>query len=203
MLPLGPNCQYFVRYGIESWLSDSDDDQPGHLMQIEGVIHCSSPDSDDGVVCGRLRAYVLRAREMMENGGFDQSTWVENDELDDIATTIYSQRGEWADCVKSLWSDISNMDVFVIEEIFIERPHRRTGLGLAIADKTIAAFGRGCGLVVISPWPTEVRNRADDDEARIAHQKIGKYSQRLGFKQIPGTDMWAKSMEHVADRSSN
>lgn len=202
MFQLGPNCRYFIRYGVESWLGDTED-EPSHLFQIEGVVLCSPSDGEDGVVCGRLRAYVLRAEEMMESGKFDRDAWAEEDELDEIATTVFSPQGDWSDAVKSLWSDIDSMDVFVIEEIFIDKPHRKAGIGLAIADRTISAFGRGCGLVVVSPWPTEVQNRKDDEEAKVAHQKIGKYSQRLGFKQLPGSDMWVRSLEHRMERDSN
>jgi hypothetical protein len=202
MNQLGPNCRYFVRYGIESWIGDTED-EPGHVFQIEGVVLCSTSDDDDGTVCGRLRAYVLRTEEMMEGGRFDRDAWADEDELDDVATTVYTSNGDWADGVKTLWSDIDSMDVFVLEEISLEKPHRKAGLGLAIADRTISAFGRGCGLVVISPWPTEVQNRGDEEEAKIAHRKIGKYSERLGFRPIPGTDMWARSLEHKMTRDAN
>jgi hypothetical protein len=93
--------------------------------------------------------------------------------------------------------------VLVIEEVFLEKAHRKAGLGLLIADRTISIFGRGCGLVVVCPWPTEVENRGDEEEARAAHQKIGNYSKRLGFKNMHGSDLWVRSLEHALERESS
>lgn len=199
---LAADSRYFIRYGVESYLGDIDEDGR-HALQIEGIVLCSSSDGDDGTVCGRLRAYILRTKEMIESSGFDIDAWEDEDELDDIAKAVYTTTGGWSDEVKAAWPDIDSLDVLVIENIFLEKPHRGAGLGLVIVDRTISLFGRGCGLVAISPWPTELDNRGDEEEARIAHGKIGKYSQRLGFKGVAGTDMWARSLEHVADRNSN
>jgi hypothetical protein len=199
---LAPDSRYFIRYGVESCLGDVDDDGK-RSVQIEGIVLCSSSDDDDGTVCGRLRAYILKTEEMIEADGFDIDAWEGEDELDDIARSIYTTSGSWSDEVKSVWPDVESMDVLVIEDIFLEKSHRRLGLGLEIADRTISVFGRGCGLAVICPWPTEVEDRNDEDEAKLAHRKIGKYSQRLGFKSVLGTDLWARSLEHVVDRDSN
>ena len=201
MNPFGSNLRYFIRYGIESWLGDAD--ESSHMFQIEGIVLCSSTDGDDGTVCGRLRAYVLRTEEMIEDNKFDRDAWAEEEELDDVAMAVYTTDGDWSDDIKILWNDIDRMDVFVIEEIFIEKPHRKMGIGLAVVDQTIATFGRGCGLAVISPWPTEVINRADEEEANLAHDKIGKYSERLGFRQIADTDLWGKSLEHDMEREDS
>ena len=199
---LGSDARYFIRYGVESWLGDVDEDG-GYSVQVEGIVLCSSADGDDGTVCGRMRAYILKTEEMIENGKFDIDAWADEDELDDVAKAIYTTSGAWSDEIKSEWPNVESMDVIVIEDIFIEKPHRRLGLGLVIADRAISLFGRGCGLAVISPWPTEVENRGDEDEAKLAHGKIGKYSQRLGFRNVPGTDLWARSLEHVMERTSN
>jgi hypothetical protein len=199
---LAPDSRYFIRYGVESCLGDLDEDGK-HFVQIEGIVLCSSSDDDDGTICGRLRAYVLKTEEMIENEEFDIDAWVEEDELDDIARAVYTTHGTWSDEIKLAWPDISSMDVIVIEDIFLERPHRRMGVGLVAVERTISLFGRGCGLAAICPWPTEVENRGDEEEAKIAHRKIGKYSQRLGFKSVEGTDLWVKSLEHVVVRDSN
>lgn len=202
MYRLTPDSRYFIRYGIESCLGDVDDDGK-YSIQVEGIVLCSSSDDDDGTVCGRLRAYILKTEDMIEAEGFDIDAWEGEDELDDVARSIYTTSGTWSDDVRSVWPDVTSMDVLVIEDIFLEKPHRRMGIGLAIADRTISVFGRGCGLAAISPWPSEVENRDDEDEAKQAHRKIGKYSQRLGFKIVPGTDLWVMSLEHVIDRDSN
>lgn len=191
--------QYFIKYGVESWLGDDDST---YLLQIEGVV-LYSPADQEGVVCGRLRAYVLQAEEMIQCGRFDVEAWEDEDELDDIAKTIYTDTGSWSAGIKAVWPDVENLDVLVIEEIFLEKEHRRVGLGLLIADRTISVFGRGCGLVVVSPWPTEVENRGDEEAHKAAHRKIGSYSQRLGFKSVPGSDLWARSLEHAPERNGS
>lgn len=202
MYRLSPDSRYFIRYGIESFLGDVDGEGK-HFIQIEGIVLHSSADDDDGTICGRIRAYVLRTEDMIENDEFDINAWDDEDELDDIAKSIYTPSGMWSDEIKFVWPDVSSMDVIVIEDIFLERNHRGMGLGLVVAEKTISMFGRGCGLVVVCPWPTEVENRDDEEEAKLAHLKIGKYSQRLGFRCVSGTDLWARSLEHVVNRDSN
>ena len=199
---LGKDGGYFVKYSVESWVGDVGVES-GYLLQIEGVVLSSDLTEDSGAICGRMRAYVLMANEMIDGGSFDRSVWDDNEELDDISKLVYTDGGGWSDCAKETWPDVDSMDVLVIEEIFIEKPHRKMGLGLAIADRAISIFGRGCGMVVISPWPTEVDNRGNEEEARVAHGKIGKYAQRLGFKMVIGTDLWAKSLEHEIERESN
>lgn len=198
MYQIGQDGRYFVKYGVESWLGD---DSP--LLQIEGVVLYLPVDEEDGVVCGHLRAYVLQAEEMIQHGKFDRDAWEEDDELDDIAKTIYTETGSWSAGIKATWPDVESLDVLVIEEIFLDKPHRRAGLGLLIADRTISIFGRGCGLVVVSPWPTEVENRGDEEEAKLAHRKIGSYSQRLGFKNMSGSDLWVRSLEHTLERDGS
>lgn len=190
--------QYFVKYGVESWLGSEDE---GSKIQIEGVILHASDGSEDGEVCGRIRAHVLLASKDFDE--FDRDAWSEDDELDDIAKAVYDEFGGWSDAVRSLWDDINSIDVFVIEEIFLDKKYRGGGLGLVIAERTIALFSRGCGLAVVSPWPTEVTTVGDEDEARAAHRKIGRYSERLGFKNIPNTDLWARSLEHCMTQGSN
>lgn len=199
MYQIGQDGRYFVKYGVESWLGDDDST---YLFQIEGVV-LYSPGEDDGVVCGRLRAYVLRTEELIEQGKFDLDAWSDDDELDEIAKAIYTETGSWSAGIKATWPDVEKMDVLVIEEIFLDKAHRKAGLGLLIADRTISAFGRGCGLVVVSPWPTEVENRGDEEEAKIAHRKIGNYSQRLGFKNMSGSDLWVRSLEHTLERNGS
>lgn len=201
MYPIGQNGQYFVRYGVESWLGGPEDD--AFSIQIQGVILHASEDSEDGDVCGRVRAHILLAESRTGPEDFDRNAWVEDDELDDIAKAVFTPSGSWSDAVRSLWDDINSIDVFVIEEIFLEKPYRGFDLGLAIAERTISLFARGCGLVVVSPWPTEVTSPGDEDEMRTAHRKIGKHSERLGFRNIPHTDLWARSLEHPITRDSN
>lgn len=139
----------------------------------------------------------------MDSENFDRDAWSEDDELDGIAKAVFTSTGAWSDAIRSLWDDINNLDVFVIEEIFLEKQYRGTDLGLAIAERTISVFGRGCGLVVVDPWPTEVEHPGDEDEMRLAHRKIAKHSERLGFRNIPNTDLWARSLEHSMTRNSN
>jgi len=141
---------------------------------------------------------------MLEDQNFKIDTWHEDDELHDIAQSIYTFSGQWTEVLGATWPNVESMDVLVIEDIFLENSHRGAELGLVVADRTIAIFGRGCGLAVICPWPTELKD-CDDEEnaAEHAHSRLGEYAERIGFKAIEGTDLWAKSLEHFIERSSN
>lgn len=196
------NDEYAVKYGIDSQLDNMSNDN-SYLVKIDGVIIHTSTKGGPEVVCGHLRAYRINANEMIADQRFDVGAWHEDEELDDIAQSIFTYHGAWSDELTSAWPDVNSKDLLVIENIFLEDAHRGAELGLIIADRTIALFGRGCGLAVICPWPTELQNRNDEEATQYAHRAIGTYSQRLGFKQIEGTDLWAKTLEHIIERESN
>lgn len=192
ILSLESGERYFVRFGVESWLMDHHENDSSSFFQIDGVILYVPEGSELEITCGRVRAYVMRASECSDASGFNIDMWEDNEELDDIARAVYRTDGMWTKEVALLWPDIENTDVFVIEEIFLDAPHRGSDLGLCVAERAITVFAGGCGIVAICPWPSEMIDHDDDDEARSSHARIGKHFERLGFQKIPRTNILAR-----------
>ena len=197
--------QYFVRYEVESWLA-LDSEGEGYATKIYGsILYQESEDDEDGMSCGHIRITHLRCDQMAANDDFDPRGWsqAEGDEMAEIARAIYRKDGSWTTAVSEMWGSIELADLLVINEIELEKEHRGRGVGLQVAGRTIDLFGGPCGLVALCPWPTEIADSKDEEAARRAHRKLARYSERLGFKQIAGSDVWARSLMHEISREEN
>lgn len=198
------DCEYFVRYEVESWLQQDSSDE--YLVKIYGSIMRSEDENDEeGVQCGHIRASHLRCEAMMENDDYDPRGWgnYDSEELTEITKALYRSSGEWSRPLEDMWGAIEPMDLLVINEIELNVEHRGRGIGLQVTARTLDLFGNSCGVAALCPWPTEVEDPNDEMSARRAHHRIAKYSERLGFKNLAGTDVWVRSMVHRIDRIDN
>ena len=196
--------RYFVRYEVESWL-DLDADEEAYATKIYGtVLYQEDDDDDEGVPCGYIRVTHLRCAEMMANDEFDPRGWAaaDSDEMGEIARAIYRKDGRWTSAIEKQWGDIDVFDLLVINEIELKPEYRGRGLGLQVASRTLDLFGNPCGITALCPWPTEVRGDGET-ATRRAHHKLAKYSERLGFKRVGGSEVWARSLVHEIDREEN
>jgi hypothetical protein len=196
--------RYVVRYEIESWLRMDAGDE-GYVTKIYGSISWTDSDDDpEGHQCGYIRAIHLRCNEMIENDVYDPKSWAESesDELGEIAGAIYQDDGEWMPAIDEMWDGIEVADLLVLSEIEIGEVHRGRGLGLQVLSRTIELFGGPCGLVACCPFPTEARAEGEI-AAKRAHNKLARYVEKLGIKQIPGTMVWARSLVHDPDPGQN
>jgi len=197
--------QYFVRYEVESRLHMDSEDE-GYLTKIYGsILRAESDDDEDGVMCGHIRVSHLRCDEMTNNDDFDPRGWgkVEGDEMHEITRSMYRKNGEWVKPLEEMWGVIDPMDLLVINEIELNKDHRGRGVGLQVVSRTIDLFGQSCGMAALCPWPTEIDDPKNEELTRMAHRKLAKYSERLGFKNLMGTDVWVRSLVHEISRTEN
>jgi len=196
---------YFVRYEVESWLHQ-DANGEGYLTKIYGsIMRAETEEDDEGSPCGHIRVSHLRCDDMMAHDDFDPRGWgkMDGDEMAEIARSLYRRSGEWVPELESMWGSIDPMDLIVINEIELNKEHRGRGIGLQVVSRTLELFGGPCGVAALCPWPTEVDDENDEKSARRAHRKLAKYSERLGFKNLQGTDVWVRSLVHGIDRVEN
>ena len=190
------DCRCFIRYETESWLSKSGSDE-GYVTNIFGsILHAVDDDDDDGTLCGHIRVCHLRCSEMLANDEFDPRKWarMESDELAEIAKSIYRAGGGWSKDFEAMFGDVARRDMLVISEVELHPEFRGRGIGLQAVSRTIDLFGGACGVAALCPWPTELEDRKDEQEARRAHAKLAKYSERIGFSQLADKDVWVRSL---------
>lgn len=197
--------QYFVRYEVESWLN-IDSEGEGYVTKVYGsILRSEAEDDDEGVQCGHVRLTHLRCNEMADNDDYDPRGWgvADTDEMAEITKAIYRKDGNWTSAMDGLWGSIEPADLLVINEIELEPEHRGRGVGLQVVSRALTLFGAPCGVAALSPWPTEVDDPDDEEGAKRGHKKLARYAERLGFKRVPGTEVWARSLVHEIDRVEN
>jgi len=190
------DCRCFIRYEAESWLSREGSEE-GYATKIFGsILHADSEDDDDGTLCGHIRVCHLRCMEMIVNDELDPRKWarMESEELAEIAKFVYRAGGGWTQHIEDMFGDIAQKDMLVISEIELHPEFRGLGIGLQAVTRTIELFGGACGLAALCPWPTELEDRKDEQEARRAHAKLAKYSERIGFRQLSDKDVWVRPL---------
>ena len=195
----------FVRYDIESWLGRSSSDE-GYLTGIFGsILYAEDDDDEDGVVCGHIRACHLRCGDMIENDEFDPRKWGRADgkELAEISRAVYKIDGNWTPDIHELLGLIDPRDMMVISEVELHPNYRGRGVGLRAVERTIRIFGSSCGIAALCPWPTEMEDPKNEQEARRAHAKLASYSERIGFKQLGASGVWVRSLMRGSKRTAN
>lgn len=185
----------FIRYDIESWFGRSSSEE-GYLTKIFGSIMYSEGDDDDGVICGHIRASHLRCREMKDDNELNPRKWMRSDsnEMAEIARALYRINGNWSPDLVDMLGDIELRDLMVIGEVELHPNYRGRGVGLQAVERTISLFGGACGVAALCPWPTEIKDSKDEQEARRAHAKLAAYSERIGFAQLGETEVWVRTI---------
>lgn len=195
----------FVRYDIESWIGRSSSEE-GYLTRVFGsILYAETDDDEDGVVCGHIRACHLRCRDMIENDEFDPRKWgrADSNELAEIARSVYRIDGSWTPATHELLGPVDPEDMLVISEVELHPNYRGRGIGLQVTERTICIFGYSCGIAALCPWPTEMKDPGNEQEARRAHVKLANYSERIGFEQLGASGVWVRSLMRGAKRAAN
>jgi GNAT superfamily N-acetyltransferase len=81
-------------------------------------------------------------------------------------------------------------DILIIDRIRIVPEWRGRGIGLAAIAIAIEELGRFCGLVAITPAPTEPRGMSDVERAS-GRRALARHWKKLGFKRVGQSDIWA------------
>lgn len=199
---------YWIRFSIHATLTPEYEQEP--LTHVSGeIIFQPNRDEDQEVVVGHIDGYVVRGGRVVNDGySFYEACDAESGELEEIAATIWDQKqgGFREDLVQSCG------DLIAPTRLTILPAHRGKGVGLLALWRFLDFFGSGAAIAVIKPFPLNHCGR--DDPGRDARdpamgydqfkdttleqgtRKLAAYYGRLGFDQIPGTDLYYINMEY-------
>jgi len=197
---------YVIRCGFEASLSHTSADV-GYVHHVEGQIFWlpqEESDPDEWVEVGSFSALHLQCGSMIEDDVFEPREWAEQEdaELGEVGAAVFDEGGSWSEALLSLWEDIENFDVLVIRDLMLEEGHRGNGLSSRIIRRIIDTVGYPCGLVAVVPIPVST-HAMTRDEVKSVSAKLASRFEGMGFRQIPGSVVWALSLEHEAEKSVN
>jgi hypothetical protein len=188
-----------------TWDNPEPDD---YIIDLRGDIVVRGNGDEHEVRVGSISAFYVHLEQAYEDGipwfdvldahSADMALYVD---LIDAAHSCYT---EW---VESAFEPFGN-DLLILDRIRIEPEHRGKAYGLYAAELMINGFGPSSGLVACLPVPYELLKNAaptspeetasnchgDIPEWRPAEAKLRKHWSLLGFRQLPGSDVFALSL---------
>lgn len=189
-----------------TWDNPEPDD---YIIDLRGDILIRGEQDDDDARVGNISAFYVHLEQAYDDGipwfdvldahSADLALYVD---LIDAAQSCYT---EW---VESAFEPLGS-DLLILDRIRIEPEHRGKAYGLYAAELMINGFGPSSGLVACLPAPYELLKNAappspketvstngheDIPEWRAAEAKLRKHWSLLGFRQLPGSDVFALSL---------
>ena len=189
-----------------TWDNPEPDD---YIIDLRGDIVARGDGDEHEVRVGMISAFYVHFEQAYEDGipwfdvldahSADMALYVD---LIDPAQSCYT---EW---VESAFEPFGS-DLLILDRIRIEPEHRGKAYGLYAAELMINGFGPSSGLVACLPAPYELLKSAaptspeetastncheDIPEWRPAEAKLRKHWSLLGFRQLPGSDVFALSL---------
>jgi hypothetical protein len=89
--------------------------------------------------------------------------------------------------------ELYTSDLLILQRIHIQPGFRGNGYGLYVASAIIDTFGSSQGLVACHPSPFELNHRSDTPEFDVAKQRLRHLWSLLGFRPLPGTELYLLS----------
>jgi GNAT superfamily N-acetyltransferase len=203
------DTSFSISFGVDSKLYSND--SSGYIEEIEAQIWAESERDDvEDKIVGTVRALrIYSGRVLNENGslwdvcdGFNQCS-------SDCYSTLFDKGQDFKPEVEEMFPNTFGGDVLCIEAVCIVPEFRGLGLGLLAARRTMDLFEPEDGLVVLTPFPLQFNSHhrrggkpkadfsgfASDEKQGIT--KLQAYWAKLGFRPIPGSDMWALATSAV------
>jgi hypothetical protein len=180
-----------IKFTTEPWC-ESDGESDG-IDHFDGTIFEAA---ERGPKMGTISLYRIDRSRTIFTACDDGNTLGEMFE----AVLRYENPAEFSDGLQKLYGDEAPMvDVLFIEEITLKPKYRGKNIGHLAVQTMIRTFRSGSGLVVLKPFPvieTETPysiNRAREEDLGV--EKLRRYWSKMGFEQIPGTNMLAMNLD--------
>lgn len=176
-----------IGLNLSTSLTTWDGDPSSYVVHVSGTIMPIGGDDPEEEV-GSVQAILCRLGEAM-NGGVG---WY--DVLDSFSETApymeLIERDDWSDQVQEVCEPLGN-DLLILDRMEVKERYRGNGFGLMAANSCMRAFGSGCGLVALKPFPLQYEakvnpeTKAHDPRAfQRDKMKLTRYWARLGFKLL-------------------
>lgn len=166
-------------------------------------------EEDDATRVGSISGFYVHLEQAQEDG----VPWFDVLDAHSADMALYLALIDPDDSCYTEWVQTNfepfSSDILILDRIRIEPEHRGRGYGLYAAELMISGFGPSSGLVACVPAPYELlqnsrslpadeaaRRRRDEriPEWRPAEAKLRKHWSLLGFRQLPGSDVFALSL---------
>lgn len=177
-----------IRLNLSTSLTTWDGDPSSYVVHVSGtIVFIGGDDSEEEV--GSVQAILCRLGEAMDDG-FE---WYEVlDSFSETAPYMELFEGDdWSDQVQEVCEPLGN-DLLILDRMEVKERYRGNGFGLMAANSCMRAFGSGCGVVALKPFPLQYESKFNP-EAEAAHDprafqrakmKLTRYWARLGFKLL-------------------
>lgn len=167
-------------------LSEGDE----YVLPILGEIYLQGEDGGRCEKLGTLKGYRVAITEMGEDGrlheGFDIMDSIDSD-MERMGSHIFDVDGVSEDFQGQFEPYFS--DILILSLVEVTESHRGKGIGLAAVNRFIRMLGKGCGPVLLQPFPLQFAGKVNDSTRTAfdaAQQKIAAYWRRLGFEYLTG-----------------
>jgi GNAT superfamily N-acetyltransferase len=191
------STRYHAKFSVPTPLAVGDGEPSEHLLEIRGKLLCTvSDDSKKAArttVVGRLEGYKICVEEALNHSvdlfdvcdSRDQSTH-------ELANAVFDWRlHEFKADIDREFQPIGR-DILVVHSVTVNQAHRGRGLGLALVSRFMDVFDKGCGLVVLKPFPLQFQPKkpgarlvpVDSRFARTlgaSRARLRSYWNKLGF----------------------
>ena len=177
-----------IGLNLSTSLTTWDGDPSSYVVHVSGTIMPIGGDDPEEEV-GSVQAILCRLGEAMNDG----VGWY--DVLDSFSETApymeLIERDDWSDKVQEVCEPLGNLDLLILDRMEVKARYRGNGFGLMAANSCMRAFGSGCGLVALKPFPLQYEakvnpeTKAHDPRAfQRDKMKLTRYWARLGFKLL-------------------
>ena len=200
-----------IRLNLSTSLTTWDGDPSSYVVHVSGTIVFIGGDNSEEAV-GSVQAILCLLGEAMDDG----IEWYEVlDSFSETAPYMELFEGDdWSDQVQEVCEPLGN-DLLILDRMEVKERYRGNGFGLMAANSCRRAFGPGCGVVALKPFPLQYESKFNP-ETEAAHDprafqrdkiKLTRYWARLGFKllenelMVMGTTSKRPPMSQVLSKS--
>lgn len=182
-----------------------------YITSLRGGIFVASAQEERDIEVGSICAFYVHLEHAFDDG----ASWFNVLNAYSVDTELYLPLLEHDGFCYAAWvqSELEPLgcDLLILDRIWIAPEHRGRGYGLYAAELMMNGFGPSTGLVACIPAPYELvkesvpTSKTPTDPVRStgdgcrpgwgpAEAKLREHWSLLGFRQVPGSDVFALSL---------
>jgi hypothetical protein len=202
-----------IHYETSRYLDLDGELENEFVLTIRGTVY-GEPDGVelDGVrpKLGSLRFYIIQVGNAYNEGTSLRSVFDTYQQTMDAGCAIFDDSFEnFCPWIRRRFDDAyPSDDLLLLDRLTLDPVVRGQRLGLAVIDRTIRDWSKGCSLVVMKPFPLQYEggwNEKNVTELKLqgfrarkteAFKRLREYYVRLGFERVGRTDFYAPCTHH-------
>ncbi len=92
---------------------------------------------------------------------------------------------------------VTSNNVLLLDRLEIQVRFRGQELGIRFINAAVTAFGIGCRLAVIKPFPLQFEGKGDSKGMRSATTRLKRYYARAGFTPVQGSELMIRDLQKL------